>query len=79
MEPVLLTLAPGGAFKTYEPSGAETFVYVLAGNVTLTLGRQSFVAKQGETLYYKASEIHQLRNESTQETKVLVTATDSYL
>ncbi|MCY1690045.1 XRE family transcriptional regulator [Exiguobacterium sp. SL14] len=79
MEPVLLTLAPGGAFKTYEPSGAETFVYVLAGNVTLTLGRQSFVAKQGETLYYKASEIHQLRNESAQETKVLVTATDSYL
>lgn len=43
------------------------------------LGRQSFLAKQGETLYYKASEIHQLRNESMQETKVLVTATDSYL
>ena len=79
MEPVLLTLAPDGAFKTYEPSGAETFVYVLAGSVTLTLGHQSFVANQGETLYYKASEIHQLRNESTQEAKVLVTATDSYL
>ncbi len=79
MEPVLLQLAPGGAFKTYEPSGAETFVYVLEGRVTLQLGRQSYIAAQGETLYYKASEIHQLRNESDMKTKVLVTATDSYL
>ncbi|MCK2156265.1 XRE family transcriptional regulator [Exiguobacterium sp. 17-1] len=79
MEPVLLHLAPGGHFKAYEPSGSETFVYVLEGSVTLRLGRESFVAAQGETLYYKASEIHQLRNDSKAETRVLVTATDSYL
>lgn len=79
MEPVLLTLAADSSFKAYEPSGSETFVYVLKGNVTLALGRQIFRAKQGETFYYKASEIHQLRNESATEAKLLVTATDSYL
>ena len=79
MEPVLLHLAPGGAFKAYEPSGSETFVFVLEGRVTLRLGYESFIATQGETFYYKASEIHQLRNESETDTKVLVTATDSYL
>ncbi|MCT4781209.1 MULTISPECIES: helix-turn-helix domain-containing protein [Exiguobacterium] len=79
MEPVLLHLAPGGTFKAYEPSGSETFVFVLEGRVTLRLGHESFVATQGETFYYKASEIHQLRNESETDTKVLVTATDSYL
>jgi len=79
MEPVLLVLDPHGAFKQYEPSAAETFIYVLEGEVELVFGDQAFKAKAGETLYYLATEPHQLKNETERPVRMLVTATDSYL
>lgn len=79
MEPVLLMLEPNGAFKQYEPSAAETFVYVLEGTVTLMFGAHTFEAKTGEALYYLATEPHQLKNLTERPVRMLVIATDSYL
>ena len=41
MEPVVLTFEKAGEYKTFEPSLAETFIYVLEGTIALSLGNQN--------------------------------------
>ncbi|MGL4952588.1 MAG: helix-turn-helix domain-containing protein [Culicoidibacterales bacterium] len=79
MEPIKLTLRKDGDFKEFEPSLSETFAYVLKGKVAIRLGKQFFRAKAGETIYFYASETHQILNDFDGETQLLIIATDSYL
>lgn len=79
MEPVMITLQPGGRFKTFEPSPAETFIYVVKGAVSLTLGQQLHKAKRGETIYFRANSQHQVVNAAKGETIIMLVATASYL
>ncbi|MEA4883151.1 MAG: XRE family transcriptional regulator [Clostridia bacterium] len=79
MEPILLTIDPGGRFKQFEPSLADTFAYVLSGSVRVHLGTGVYCAKAGETIYYQASEEHQISNDSDGPSQLLLVATDSYL
>lgn len=79
MEPILLTFSKHGEFKRYEPSRSETFVYVLSGRIALKLGHHTYFAKAGETLYYVASDSHQLVNDCDGESECLIVATHSYL
>jgi transcriptional regulator with XRE-family HTH domain len=77
MEPVLLTFSSAGAFKSFPPSPAETFIYCLRGTIVLRLGEQEYQAQAGEAMYFRADAPHQLR--CTGPCQVLITATDSYL
>lgn len=63
MEPILLTLEPGG--KTYSciPHEGEIFGYVLAGTVKIVVGTKVFEAKKGESFYYAADYEHHLESE----------------
>lgn len=79
MEPVALTLQPGGTFKTFEPSPAETFIDVQDGAVTLVLGKTRHVAKEGETIYFHATQQHQLVNAGQVPCQLILVATASYL
>jgi transcriptional regulator with XRE-family HTH domain len=79
MEPVLLTLEPGGKFKEFEPSLSQTFIFVLEGQILLQLGTESYMAGAGDALYYEASHDHQLSNGGSGEARCLLVATDSYL
>lgn len=79
MEPIRLTLQKNGDFKEFEPSLSETFAYVLRGQVAIRLGKQFFHAKAGETIYFYASETHQIVNDFEGESELLVVVTDSYL
>jgi len=79
MEPILLTLEPNGMFKEFEPSPSETYAYVLEGKVKVRLGNTYYVAKQGQSIYYQASEEHQIINDFDGVSKLLLVATDSYL
>ncbi|MCT4782393.1 MULTISPECIES: helix-turn-helix domain-containing protein [Exiguobacterium] len=79
MEPIVLKFSKNGEFKRYEPSRSETFVYVLSGHIALKLGNRTYFAKAGETLYYVASDSHQLVNDYDGESECLVVATHSYL
>lgn len=62
MEPVVLTFEKAGEYKTFEPSLAETFIYVLEGTIALSLGESEYKARKGQSIYYQATEPHQLRN-----------------
>ncbi|NLS44913.1 MAG: helix-turn-helix domain-containing protein [Firmicutes bacterium] len=79
MEPILLILEEGGSFKEFEPSLSDTCAYILEGKVKISLGERIYYAKAGETVYYQASEEHQISNDSDGQTRLLLIATDSYL
>ncbi|HEY4552673.1 MAG TPA: XRE family transcriptional regulator [Bacillaceae bacterium] len=79
MEPIRLTFQERGEFKQFEPSLSETFAYVLKGRVRILLGKQTYEAKAGESIYFHASDEHQISNAHDGITELLLVATESYL
>jgi quercetin dioxygenase-like cupin family protein len=58
MEPILLELKPGGSSQVDNPHEGEEFGYVLAGNVTVHVGKKKFKVKKGECFYYIRQTLH---------------------
>lgn len=79
IEPVLITLSEGGQFKKFEPSLAETFIYVVKGKIRLHLGKDKYTASKGDSLYFEAKFPHQVVNAARGESIILLTTTHSYL
>ena len=79
MDPVLLTFEKEGEFKQFDPSSSETFMYVIKDRIQLVLGTQQFIALEGQSLYFEASDHHQLLNHHVGQSQVLIVATRSYL
>ncbi|MCG3087404.1 helix-turn-helix domain-containing protein [Sporosarcina cyprini] len=79
MEPVHITFKQGGEFKQFEPSLAETFIYVLTGKIEVELGKKRYIASAGESVYYEASDHHRVSNANDGLSELLLVATESYL
>lgn len=79
MEPIRLILNTNGEFKQFEPSLSETFAFVLKGQVMITLGKRTYFAKEGESIYFHASDEHQIRNIHNGVSELILVATESYL
>ncbi|NYF24074.1 helix-turn-helix domain-containing protein [Sporosarcina sp. JAI121] len=79
MEPVHITFHERGEFKRFEPSSAETFIYILNGKVTIKIGNTQHTASKGDAVYYDASEQHCLTNAHNGTSEILLVATNSYL
>jgi len=79
MEPIILTLQPKGEFKQFEPSLSETFAYILKGQIVVKLGHKHYVASAGQSIYFQASDVHQIINDYDGVSELLLVATDSYL
>lgn len=58
MEPILLILEPDGSTYPDTPHEGEEFGYVLAGNITVHIGNNSYKAKKGESFYFITSKSH---------------------
>lgn len=52
MEPIRLTLEPGGSTYPDVPHEGEEFGYVLSGSITIHLGNHVYKAKKGESFYF---------------------------
>lgn len=52
MEPIRLTLEPGGSTYPDIPHEGEEFGYVLQGSITIHLGQRLFKVKKGESFYF---------------------------
>lgn len=61
MEPIRLTLQPGGTTYPDNPHNGEEFGYVLSGTIYIYLGNKRYKAKKGETFYYKADTTHYIK------------------
>lgn len=79
MDPVQIEFEQHGQFKQFEPSSAETFIYVQTGKINIEIGDTSYIASQGDAVYYDASEQHQVTNMNDGKTIILLVVTDSYL
>lgn len=64
MEPVRLTLHPGGRSDVYLPHEGEEFGYVLKGTIRIVYGSKTHTARQGESFYLKSSKKHYIENSS---------------
>jgi transcriptional regulator with XRE-family HTH domain len=71
MEPVLVTLGPGGATEATSGHEGEEFGYLLCGQVELHLGTLRHVIRKGECFYYGADVEHRIVNRGRREARIL--------
>lgn len=62
MEPILITIEPGGATYPDNPHEGEEFGYVIKGEIKIVIGNKSYTAKKGESFYYEAKYKHYLES-----------------
>ena len=58
MEPIRLSLFPGGSTDPDNPHDGEEFGYIISGSDTLHLGKKTYKVKKGETFYFTANKTH---------------------
>ena len=64
MEPILLTLEPGGSTYPDNPHEGEEFGYVLKGSILLHIGNRVDKVKKGESFYFVPSKQHYIEASS---------------
>ncbi len=64
MEPILLTLEPGGSTCPDTPHEGEEFGYILSGSVSIHLGSRVHRAKKGESFCYACDRQHFLTSKA---------------
>lgn len=75
LEPILVTLVPGGHTWEDDPHEGEEFGYVLAGSVILHIGERSFRVRRGSSFCFKPSAVHYIENPGKTEARVLWVST----
>ena len=79
MEPIRLTLSPGGSTYPDNPHEGEEFGYVLSGSVKLILGKRTIKVKKGEAFYFTANATHySTANEKTGAVLIWVSTPPSF-
>lgn len=75
MEPIIMTLNPGGKSILDNPHAGEEFGYVIDGEITLKYGSKKYKLKEGETFYYRCNKTHGVENHGTKKAKLLWVST----
>ena len=75
LEPILLTLKPGGSSYQDDPHEGEEFGYVLSGSVALYLGQRKYRVKKGDSFYFVPNTTHSIVNLGKTEARVLWVST----
>ena len=79
MEPIRLTLEPGGSTYPDNPHEGEEFGYILSGSVTIHIGKRAIRAKKGESFYFTPNSTHYLTaNEKTGASLIWVSSPPSF-
>lgn len=79
MEPIRLTLQPGGSTYPDNPHEGEEFGYVLSGNITIHIGNKKYKAKKGESFYFTPGSTHFIKaSEKTGATLIWVSSPPSF-
>jgi len=75
MEPIMITLEPGGRYVEEEPHEGEEFGFVLCGTINLHLGDRKVKVRKGESFYFKPKANHFISNCGKAEAKVIWVST----
>jgi len=71
MEPILLTLDPGGSTAEQDPHEGEEFGYVMEGSILLIIGQKRYRLKKGDSFYFTPSRAHAIQNTGKRTAKVI--------
>jgi transcriptional regulator with XRE-family HTH domain len=64
MEPIRLTLEPGGSTYPENPHEGEEFGYVLQGSISIHIGSKIYKVKKGESFYFTPNAKHYILGHS---------------
>lgn len=78
MEPIRLTLSPGGSTYPDLPHEGEEFGYVLSGSIQIHIGSQIHKAKKGEAFYFTPSNKHYIEAGKNGATLIWVSSPPSF-
>ena len=62
MEPILMTLQAGKSSGVDLPHDGEEFGFVLGGEIKLTIGKNSYVCREGDSFYFRSGKSHSIEN-----------------
>ena len=71
LEPILVTIRPGGKTEELDPHEGEEFGLVLSGAVTLVDGDAKHRVRKGDSFYLRPQGVHYLINQGKTPAKVL--------
>jgi transcriptional regulator with XRE-family HTH domain len=72
MEPLCVTIAPGGGSRGAYDHAGEEFGLVLSGTLELTVENQVFLVRKGDTFYFNSTRLHGFRNPSRRHRAVVL-------
>ena len=75
MEPIRLTLQPGGSTYLDLPHEGEEFGYVLHGSIKIHIGTKVYSAKKGESFYFTPHSEHYITANKTTGAKLIWVST----
>lgn len=75
MEPIRLTLEPGGSTYLDVPHEGEEFGYVLQGSIKIHVGNKVYTAKKGESFYFTPHSEHYITANKTTGAKLIWVST----
>ena len=78
MEPIRLTLNPGGSTYPDLPHEGEEFGYVISGNIQIHIGNKVHKAKKGESFYFTPSGKHYIEAGKTGAILIWVSSPPSF-
>ena len=64
MEPIMVELPQGGESFVMDPHSGEEFGYVMQGEITIHIGKQTYHAEAGESFYYTPAKKHYITSKS---------------
>ena len=71
MEPIRLTIKPGGRTYPDNPHEGEEFGYVLKGKIDIYIGNRIYRAEAGESFYYKPDKTHYIKTAGDDEAMLI--------
>ena len=71
MEPIRVTLQPGGSTYPDTPHEGEEFGYVLNGSIVIHIGKKEIKAKKGESFYFTPDSTHYITASGSKEACIL--------
>ena len=65
LQPIISTIAPGGASLEWLQHTTDVFLYVLAGELTLSIdGQKTTIVREGDSVYLEAGSRRSYRNDA---------------
>ena len=71
MEPILMSIGPGGKSQEFPPHEGEEFCYVLSGSITLCSGEKKMKVKTGGSFCLHPTAPHHVENPGKRPAKIL--------